>query len=246
MPHLAATPVLYIHVEGDREVPIEHTLNLAAASLNPNDQVWRVPGSAHCGAYVADPVAYVARCLDFIEIAVPARLPVAERGLTRAGNPRNAMPSALDAITDVRGIRVGHWTYRRGATGCSVVLCTDGAVGGVDGARAAPGTRETDLLRPGNLVQEVHAVVLSGLRLRPRHRRRGRAVYLADRGIGLHTRFATVPIVPAAILFDLGVGTKRTPDATAGQRAARRATPAGRRGQRGRGNRRHRSQAGRP
>jgi alpha-beta hydrolase superfamily lysophospholipase len=72
-----AAPVCYIHAEGDTEVPIEDTLNLAAASLNPDDRIWRVPGSGHCAAYVGDPVGYLARCLDFIELVVPARLPVA-------------------------------------------------------------------------------------------------------------------------------------------------------------------------
>ncbi len=67
-----------------------------------------------------------------------------------------------DSITDVAGIKVGHWTNRRAATGCTVVLCEAGAVPGVDVRGAAPGTRETDLMRPGNLVQEVHAVLLTG------------------------------------------------------------------------------------
>ena len=129
-----------------------------------------------------------------------------------------------DAITDVAGIRLGHWTYRRGATGCTVVLCPGGAVGGVDVRGAAPGTRETDLLRPGNVVEEVHAVLLSGGSAFGLAAADGVVRYLAEREIGLRTRFATVPIVPAAILYDLGVGTKRTPDAAAGERAARRAT----------------------
>ncbi len=72
------------------------------------------------------------------------------------------MPGLRDAITDVPGIRLGHWTDRRAVTGCTVVLCEAGAVGGVDVRGAAPGTRETDLLRPGNLVEEVHAVLLTG------------------------------------------------------------------------------------
>src|SRR3990172_8377111 len=70
---------------------------------------------------------------------------------------------ALDAITDVPGIRVGHWTNRRAATGCTVVLCPrEGAVGGVDIRGGAPGTRETDVLRPGMLAERAHAVVLTG------------------------------------------------------------------------------------
>ena len=77
MPHLGGTPVLYIHSEDDREVPVEHTLNLAAASLNPADRIWRVLAGGHCGAYVAGPVAYLAQCLDFIAVVVPVRRPVA-------------------------------------------------------------------------------------------------------------------------------------------------------------------------
>ena len=67
-----------------------------------------------------------------------------------------------NSITDVQGLKVGHYTDKEGVTGCTVVLCEGGAVGGVDVRGSAPGTRETDLLRPINLVQEVHAVVLTG------------------------------------------------------------------------------------
>ena len=66
------------------------------------------------------------------------------------------------SITDVPGIKVGHYTDTEGVTGCTVVLCEGGAVGGVDVRGSAPGTRETDLLRPGNLVERVHGVLLSG------------------------------------------------------------------------------------
>jgi L-aminopeptidase/D-esterase-like protein len=69
---------------------------------------------------------------------------------------------SLDTITAVSGLRVGHWTDRRAATGCTVVLCEGGAVAAVDVRGGAPGTRETDVLRPGNLVDRVHAVLLSG------------------------------------------------------------------------------------
>ena len=134
------------------------------------------------------------------------------------------MAALRDAITDVPGIRVGHWTYRRGATGCTAVLCTAGAVGGVDVRGAAPGTRETDLLRPGNLVDRVHGVVLSGGSAFGLAAADGVMRYLAERGHGLAFGGNVIPIVPAAILFDLGIGTKRAPDAEAGHRAARRAT----------------------
>ena len=134
------------------------------------------------------------------------------------------MAQLRDAITDVAGIQLGHWTYRRGATGCTVVLCTGGAVGGVDVRGAAPGTRETDLLRPGNLVEEVHAVLLSGGSAFGLAAADGVTRYLAERGIGLTFGGRAIPIVPAAILFDLGVGTPRAPDSAAGYRAAERAT----------------------
>src|SRR5437870_5489939 len=116
------------------------------------------------------------------------------------------MPVFRDAITDVPGIRVGHWTDRRGATGCTVVLCTAGAVGGVDVRGAAPGTRETDLLRPENLVEEVHAVLLAGGSAMGLDAASGVVRYLREQGYGFHLGPHTVPIVPAAVLFDLGVG----------------------------------------
>ncbi len=138
---------------------------------------------------------------------------------------RVAASAARDAITDVRGIRVGHWTHRRWATGCTVVLCAGGAVGGVDVRGAAPGTRETDLLRPGNLVEEVHAVVLSGGSAFGLDAAGGVVRYLEEQGVGLRFAERTIPIVPAAILFDLGLGSGvRRPGAAEGERAARRAT----------------------
>ncbi|MYE31335.1 MAG: P1 family peptidase [Chloroflexi bacterium] len=134
------------------------------------------------------------------------------------------MVTLKDAITDVPGIRVGHWTYRRGATGCTAVLSPAGAVGGVDVRGAAPGTRETDLLRPGNLVDQVHGVLLSGGSAFGLAAADGVMRYLAEHGHGLAFGGNVIPIVPGAILFDLGLGTKRAPDAEAGYRAARRAT----------------------
>lgn len=111
-----------------------------------------------------------------------------------------------NAISDVPGIRVGHWTDREAATGCTVVLCEEGAVGGVDVRGSAPGTRETDLLRPMNLVQQAHAVLLSGGSAFGLDAASGVMRYLEERGVGFETRVARVPIVPAAILFDLGIG----------------------------------------
>lgn len=129
-----------------------------------------------------------------------------------------------DAITDVPGIKVGHWTNRRAATGCTVVLCEGGAIGGVDVRGAAPGTRETDLLRPGNTVQEVHAVVLSGGSAYGLDAASGVMRYLEERGVGYEFVGIRVPIVPAAILNDLRVGRSDVrPDAEAGYRAAKAA-----------------------
>ena len=110
-------------------------------------------------------------------------------------------------IAIVSGIRVGHYTDRDAATGCTVVLCEDGAVGGVDVRGSAPGTRETDLLRPGNLVSEVHAVLLSGGSAFGLDAASGVMRYLEERGMGVRFGGASIPIVPAAILFDLGVIT---------------------------------------
>ncbi|MBI2886920.1 MAG: P1 family peptidase [Chloroflexi bacterium] len=124
---------------------------------------------------------------------------------------------AYDAITDVPGLRVGHHTDRAAATGCTVVLCESGAVGGVVVRGAAPGTRETDLLRPGNLVEHAHAVLLSGGSAFGLDAASGVMRYLEARGVGFQTRVARVPIVPAAILFDLGIGDPAVrPDAQAG------------------------------
>ena len=109
------------------------------------------------------------------------------------------------AITDVAGVEVGHTTDLEHGSGCTVVLCGDGAVGGVDVRGSAPGTRETDLLRPTNHVSEVHAVVLSGGSAFGLDSASGVVRYLAERDIGYRAGSVTVPIVPAAILFDIGI-----------------------------------------
>ncbi len=127
------------------------------------------------------------------------------------------------SITQVRGIEVGHFTDTRRPTGCSVVLARSGAVGGVDVRGAAPGTRETDLLDPSNLVSVVHAVLLCGGSAWGLDAASGVMRWLEDEGIGLCVGAAPgqiVPIVPAAVLFDLHVGDARIrPDATAGHAA---------------------------
>ncbi len=131
------------------------------------------------------------------------------------------MTSDWGSITDVPGIRVGHWTDRRALTGCTVVLPDRPAVAGVDVRGAAPGTRETDLLRPGNLVQHVHAITLAGGSAYGLDAATGVMRFLAERGIGFPFSRGVVPIVPAAILFDLKLGrADRWPDAAAGYRAA--------------------------
>ncbi|MEE9198182.1 MAG: P1 family peptidase [Dehalococcoidia bacterium] len=111
-----------------------------------------------------------------------------------------------DRITYVPGIRVGHYTDPEGVTGCTVVLCEAGAVAGVDVRGSAPGTRETELLRPMNLVDRVHGVLLSGGSAFGLDAASGVMRYLEERGRGLDVGVGVVPIVPAAILFDLGLG----------------------------------------
>lgn len=129
-------------------------------------------------------------------------------------------PSA-GSITDVPGIRVGHWSDKRALTGCTVVLPDAPAIAGVDVRGAAPGTRETDLLRPGNLVEHVHAIVLAGGSAYGLDAASGVMQYLRERHIGFPFGKGVVPIVPAAILFDLSIGRHdRWPDADAGYRAA--------------------------
>lgn len=131
----------------------------------------------------------------------------------------NAIPAG-GSITDVPGIEVGHFTDSRRPTGCSVVIARGGAVGGVDVRGAAPGTRETDLLSPTNTVNTVHAVLLSGGSAFGLDAAGGVMRWLDENGIGLDVGPARVPIVPAAVLFDLMVGDARIrPDAAAGYAA---------------------------
>jgi L-aminopeptidase/D-esterase-like protein len=128
------------------------------------------------------------------------------------------MPQALNGtLTDVSGIRVGHAQDLDALTGCTVILCPPNTVGGVDQRGGAPGTRETDLLRPMHLVQHVHAVMLAGGSAFGLAAADGAMRYLEERGIGFETPAARVPIVPAAILFDLDIGrADRRPDAAMG------------------------------
>lgn len=129
------------------------------------------------------------------------------------------------AITDVPGVKVGHFTDPRRPTGCTAILTEDGAIGGVDVRGAAPGTRETDLLDPSNLVDRVHGIILSGGSAFGLDAATGAVRYLEEKGIGFPAGPARVPIVPAAILFDLGMGDHRIrPDAAAGHAACAAAT----------------------
>src|SRR6185436_12369453 len=124
-------------------------------------------------------------------------------------------------LRNVPGLRIGHWTDAIGLTGCTVCLAPDdGAVAGVDVRGSAPGTRETDLLRPTALVERVNAICLAGGSAFGLAAADGVVRRLAERRLGFATGVRPVPIVPAAILFDLGVGDATAfPDADAGYSA---------------------------
>ena len=130
-----------------------------------------------------------------------------------------------NAITDVPGIRVGQAQNDEALTGCTVVLCEKGAVGGVDQRGGAPGTRETDLLHPMHSVSRVHAVLLTGGSAFGLDAATGVMKWLEERGVGFNAGGVKVPIVPAAILFDLAIGrTNIRPDAAMGYRACQAAS----------------------
>ena len=126
-----------------------------------------------------------------------------------------------NAITDIRGIEVGHAQDDDALTGCTVILFRKGAVAGVDVRGGAPGTRETDLLDPINHVQKVHGIVLSGGSAFGLDAASGVVRYLDEHKIGFNTGAAKVPIVPSAILYDLSLGRADVrPDSAMGYRAA--------------------------
>ncbi|UUC95367.1 P1 family peptidase [Comamonas sp. C11] len=142
--------------------------------------------------------------------------------------------SAFSAIEDllaheghigrVQGISVGHFSDSRRPTGCTAVICPQGAVGGVDVRGAAPGTRETDLLHPSNLVQEVHGILLAGGSAWGLDAATGAVRWLEEQGAGLNIGVGRIPLVPAAVLFDVMMGDMRIrPDAAAGYAACRNA-----------------------
>ncbi|MCY4017860.1 MAG: P1 family peptidase [Chloroflexi bacterium] len=130
-----------------------------------------------------------------------------------------------NTLTRVPGIKVGHYTDAIAATGCTVVLCPPKTVGAVDVRGGAPGTRETDLLQAHNLVAEVTAIVLSGGSAFGLSSADGVMRWHIERGLGYQSRSGlTVPIVPAAILFDLGLGRQDVfPDGDAGYQACQNA-----------------------
>lgn len=142
------------------------------------------------------------------------------QSLPRAGNAVNR------TLTAVPGIKVGHFTLTERPTGCTVVLVEGNAVGGVSQRGGAPGTRETDLLDPLNMVDKVNAVVLSGGSAFGLESAAGVVRWLEERNIGWQTGPARVPIVPAAILYDLDIGgnPRIRPTADCGYRAAAAAT----------------------
>lgn len=130
-------------------------------------------------------------------------------------------------LTAIPGLRVGHWTDLDAGTGCTVVLCPQGAVAGGDVRGGAPGTRETALLSPTCSVERVHAVLLSGGSAYGLAAADGVMRWLEERGYGFDVGIAKVPIVPAAVLFDLPVGRADVrPDAAAGYAACQAATDA--------------------
>ena len=129
-------------------------------------------------------------------------------------------------ITDIAGIKVGHHTLKQRLTGCTAILVEEGAVAGVDVRGFAPGTRETDLLDPINTVQEIHGISLAGGSAFGLDAASGVVRYLEERGRGFPVGELRIPIVPAAILFDLQVGDrpKIRPDSNCGYQAAKAAT----------------------
>ena len=129
------------------------------------------------------------------------------------------MTKQLD-FSEIEGIRVGHAQDLHAATGCTVVICEDGASVGVDVRGGAPGTRETDLLNPANLIQKVHAVMLAGGSAFGLDAAAGVMRYLEERGIGFDVQVTRVPIVCGAVLFDLTIGDWRVrPDKDMGYQA---------------------------
>ena len=135
------------------------------------------------------------------------------------------MISMNQTLTAINGIKVGHATDVTARTGCTVVICPAGVTAGVDVRGAAPGTRETDALRPGRLVQKAHAVLLTGGSAFGLDAAGGVVQYLEEQNVGFQVGSVHMPIVPAAVIFDLGVGdAKVRPDREMGYQACLNAT----------------------
>ena len=135
------------------------------------------------------------------------------------------MISTNQTLTAIEGITVGHATDATARTGCSVILCPAGATAGVDVRGAAPGTREIAALRPGRLVQKAHAVLLTGGSAFGLDAAGGVVQYLEEKNVGFPAGPVRVPIVPAAVIFDLAVGdAKVRPDREMGYQACQNAT----------------------
>lgn len=129
------------------------------------------------------------------------------------------------SITDIKGIKVGHAENPDGGTGCTVILCESGAYAGVDVRGGGPASRETELLKPVNLVEQIHAVMLSGGSAYGLDAGSGAMQYLEEKGVGFDVGVGVVPIVCAAALFDLVVGDpKCRPDHAMGYLACQNAT----------------------
>jgi L-aminopeptidase/D-esterase-like protein len=145
---------------------------------------------------------------------------------TAALSPVEAAPENTDgSITDVQGVKVGHFTEARRPTGCTVLLCEKGATAGVDVRGSAPGTRETDLLNPINTVQQVQAILLAGGSAFGLDAASGVVRFLEEHRLGYAVGDIVVPIVPAAILYDLNLGdSKIRPTAESGYKACHAAT----------------------
>lgn len=123
-------------------------------------------------------------------------------------------------FNDIQGIKIGNAQNMKGPTGCTVVMCAEGAAAGVDVRGGAPGTRETDLLNPVNLVDKIHAVMLSGGSAFGLDAASGAMQYLEERNIGFDVGVTKVPIVCSAVLFDLAIGDFRIrPDKAMGYEA---------------------------
>ena len=135
------------------------------------------------------------------------------------------MASKNQTLTVIDGIQVGHATDLTARTGCTVILCPAGATAGIDVRGAAPGTRETESIRPGRLVQKAHAVLLTGGSAFGLDAASGVVQYLEEKDVGFPAGAVRVPIVPAAVIFDLGVGdAKVRPDRQMGYQACLNAT----------------------